>query len=640
MSTVIIDQSDANREIGTPISPVAISANQPDAMELATPQPGAATSTLVHAATEPSPRPTLDDILKGHEEIRKDKASKKAAFTVEMPKLLAADLRAIEMLFAEGRPSWEVLSVHLDAAKPFDIPTATFPMVLETGRAFVRIPPAHILQSFARDHDNEILKGLLQEEKIGPHSKVARGYLRVLVTGEAVCQQLAHESITILGNQYTFWEYDILGTRYFLDVFGLGPDIHTNSIAFTEQSDVDLESLISVSILPNTTGRFEKSASKSLRMCQRSPYCLLLPVKTPKPHQQTAKPTSTLASNARMKYNRAETPAKTPFKVPLPSTTGTGTDGTRGTAPSESTDGNKDVPMEASTEQSTPPREETVLPQAPQKDGTPSKKLASVQGSQSWTTARSGTKRNRSIEHFKSLVSKAPPRQLKDVEYKKVDVTTKTAFGKRYHIVPSRIETPNTVATSKEAAHFMRKNHTKIEKDDRPTRVGEMVDLFIEDIKTATLPIAMDQLLRADVHVKKAASHVASTSNGEGIIKFAFKYPISLHGVLHTCMRDNNPDITNVARVHMLNRVPAAYDPSSNNTFSQKWSKRFGGKVPSKRQNLFDSVVHWWGGSPTLEELQRATHALAFFELMMLCTAPTLFCNDHCIQYLTGHPVI
>nr|CCA27001.1 AlNc14C440G11665 [Albugo laibachii Nc14] len=139
----------------------------------------------------------------------------------------------------------------------------------------------------------------------------------------------------------------------------------------------------------------------------------------------------------------------------------------------------------------------------------------------------------------------------------------------------------------------------------------------------------MDKLLRADLHVTKAASHVAGTSNGDGIIKFASKYPISLHGVLHTCMRDNNPDITNVAQVHMINRVLAASDPSSDNTFLHKWSKSVGGKVPSKRQELFDSVAHWWGDSPNLEKWKLATHALAFFELMMLCTAPTLFCNDH-----------
>nr|CCA28093.1 AlNc14C1112G12783 [Albugo laibachii Nc14] len=105
--------------------------------------------------------------------------------------------------------------------------------------------------------------------------------------------------------------------------------------------------------------------AERLRMGQRSPYCLLLPLKTPKPHQQTMKPTSTSASKDPMKYKCAEPRAETPSKVPLPSTPGTGTDGTRRTAPSESIDGNKDVPMEASTEQPTPPREETVLPQVP-----------------------------------------------------------------------------------------------------------------------------------------------------------------------------------------------------------------------------------------------------------------------------------
>ena len=90
----------------------------------------------------------------------------------------------------------------------------------------------------------------------------------------------------------------------------------------------------------------------------------------------------------------------------------------------------------------------------------------------------------------------------------------------------------------------------------------------------------------------------------------------------------------------MINRVLASSDPSSDNTFLHKWSKRVGGKVHSKRQELFDPVTHWWGHSPILEELQRETHALAFSGLMMLCPAPTLLCNDHWVHYLTGHPVI
>ena len=46
-----------------------------------------------------------------------------------------------------------------------------------------------------------------------------------------MCQQLAHEKVTILGNQYSFRKYDILGSRYFLDIFGIGPEICPSSIA-------------------------------------------------------------------------------------------------------------------------------------------------------------------------------------------------------------------------------------------------------------------------------------------------------------------------------------------------------------------------------------------------------------------------
>ena len=101
---------------------------------------------------EPKPakndnRPTLADILKRPEELRKDKATKKAQWKVGMPKPLAADLHAIDKLFEDGRPCWEVLSTHSTAAKPFALPVAKFPVVLETGQALVRTPPAHTLQS-------------------------------------------------------------------------------------------------------------------------------------------------------------------------------------------------------------------------------------------------------------------------------------------------------------------------------------------------------------------------------------------------------------------------------------------------------------------------------------------------------------
>nr|CCA23002.1 AlNc14C176G8114 [Albugo laibachii Nc14] len=150
-------------EIETPLSPVLISSNQPAAMEvddiIASPPPNP-----VEQAPVIGPRPTLADILKVHEVIRKDKALKKATFKIEMPNPLAADLRAIEQIFEAGRPTWEVLFARLEAAQPFQIPRAKFSVVLETGQALVRTSPSQILQSFVRDHGNKSLAELFAKK--------------------------------------------------------------------------------------------------------------------------------------------------------------------------------------------------------------------------------------------------------------------------------------------------------------------------------------------------------------------------------------------------------------------------------------------------------------------------------------------
>nr|CCA19881.1 AlNc14C81G5291 [Albugo laibachii Nc14] len=157
-------------EIETPLSPTSIPATQAVAMEIdasgasSPPKP-------INNSGETAPRPTLADVLKGHEEIRKDKARKKAMFKAEMPKPLAADLHAIEQLFANRRPSWEVLSSHLTAAQTFAIPTAKISLVLETGQAFARIPPTQLLESFVRDHGNPVLEELFSRRAIGQLAK-------------------------------------------------------------------------------------------------------------------------------------------------------------------------------------------------------------------------------------------------------------------------------------------------------------------------------------------------------------------------------------------------------------------------------------------------------------------------------------
>ena len=64
-----------------------------------------------------------------------------------------------------------------------------------------------------------------------------------------------------------------------------------------------------------------------------------------------------------------------------------------------------------------------------------------------------------------------------------------------------------------------------------------------------------------------------------------------------------------------------------------------GSAVPSKRSDIFKTCAKWWTSSDSIKELSRSSKALGMFELMLMSIAPTIFHNDHWIQYLTGQPV-
>lgn len=76
-----------------------------------------------------------------------------------------------------------------------------------------------------------IIAELFEAGEICHFLKLPGSNFRLLVTEEEVCQKLPHEKVTILGNQYSFCEFDILGSRFFLDSFGIGPEISTMNIA-------------------------------------------------------------------------------------------------------------------------------------------------------------------------------------------------------------------------------------------------------------------------------------------------------------------------------------------------------------------------------------------------------------------------
>nr|CCA18942.1 AlNc14C60G4405 [Albugo laibachii Nc14] len=344
-------------------------------------------------------------------------------------------------------------------------------------------------------------------------------------------------------------------------------------------------------------------------MGPRSPYCLPLPVKTPKPQQPPPSWPGPSTSKVPLAKLRTKHPENVPFPRSLGSEKGPATKTPTAAGSSESILEDKGSSPRSPPDSSSKSTEDNNIPLATQPEGPPSGQVAPVKESLSWKFVRTGFKRNRSIDNLKSLVIL----QSIDVEYKNLTFrhgrslecdTTLCRPGSRH--------LPTSVAVSKEATHFLKKYHTRIAKDERPTRVGEMVDFFLEDIQTATLPTAMNKLLREDIQVSKAERFVWSTCNGDTLVKFASMHPVALHGVLHSSMRSNAAHLADVVQVHVINRVLAASEPSSDTSFINKWSKRIGGKVRTKRQDSFASVTHWWSDSPAMDDLQRATQSLAF----------------------------
>lgn len=125
----------------------------------------------------------------------------------------------------------------------------------------------------------------------------------------------------------------------------------------------------------------------------------------------------------------------------------------------------------------------------------------------------------------------------------------------------------------------------------------------MEDMKTAKSSTGPDKLVKEDAYVAKANKHVGFTSNGDILLQFAYDHPIALHGVLNRCMRNNEPCLEEVMRLHMINRVLAASEPNSDTIFLTKWSKRVSSKIPKLRKSTIKAVEHWWTSSPEVDEL-------------------------------------
>ena len=270
-----------------------------------------------------------------------------------------------------------------------------------------------------------------------------------------------------------------------------------------------------------------------------------------------------------------------------------------------------------------------------------------------FTTVSNKKKRSRNEVDFSNLMVKQQMQPLDgvattnyfqalqsmEVTFESKNVTADKKYGARYHVAPVDVKRPDAVKTSTESAFFVEKHHTKIKKASKASPIIEVTEAMLNDENTALLNVIPDRLQEADKKVDGVCKLLENATNPDHIMKRADECPLAFNSALALKMAGGGQDIGDLAQLHVINRVFCATFPGDDTTFSTKWKKLMGSKVPSKRSDIFMTCAKWWTSSDSIIELSRASKALGMFELALMSIAPTIFTNDHWIQYLTGQPV-
>lgn len=157
--------------------------------------------------------------------------------------------------------------------------------------------------------------------------------------------------------------------------------------------------------------------------------------------------------------------------------------------------------------------------------------------------------------------------------------------------------------------------------------------------ETADLQLLPDRLAAADAMVEGLQKSMRTSYNPDSLTFMgSVRAPLAFNTALLREMRALSPSVAELARLHMVNRILSATDPTDTRTFARKWAKYLGTKVPKTREGVFRCVDRWFT-NPDMVTIVRATAALSLFELMLMCTAPQIFETDHWLQRLTGWSV-
>ncbi|KAF1328542.1 putative Pollike protein, partial [Globisporangium splendens] len=659
-------------------------------------------SAVVVAPANVDARLSMAELLQQQEHLRRDRAVIEATRRrVETPKPLAVDIEAIERQYAAGG-DWSHIASRMEQARPYQLPTAKYDMVIETGRALAKTPLQKIMASLAgTSHGNATLDELYQRFEIGQISKLPGGNLRVKVKTKEACVRLERTKVNILGGVFTFKEFDILGDKYFIDIVNVDPDVDVRVIVhrlFLLGCQPVYHTFREVNLATGMTSAtwrvyFLSSSCPSAlvvngSVCdqvlfdnklhpahgknapfqsERQPYgyrshhgidlgtpdSVFPPTKPApeQPQQQRQQPPKTYAQAASAKPKQTslqkavEEGKKREAQLQQRAQHGKPSAETALAKPRSNSDAISIATFEDSQGKMTPPGS----PKPPMKSPT----LLLTNGNDGFSTVANKKKRSRNGVDFSNMLVKQQPQPLDgvattnyfqvlqsmEVSFEVKNVAADKKYGPRYQVIPVDVKRPEALKTSTESAFFVEKHHTKIRKASKASPILEVSESMLNDENTALLNTLPDRLALADTQVEGASKLIDNATNPDHVIKKAVDSPLAFNSALSLKMSGTGHGVAELAQLHVINRVLSATQPSEDVTFSSKWKKHMKTTVPSKREELFKTCAKWWRSSEQISELSRATKALGFFELMLMSIAPTIFSNDHWIHYITGQPV-
>jgi hypothetical protein len=648
-------------------------------------------------------RPSMADLLAQQETIRRDNAGADAArCRVETPKPLACDIEAIERQYAAGG-DWSFIASRMEQARPYALPRARFDMVIDTGRTFAKTPLQKIMASLSgKHHGNDALEKLYSKFEIGQISKLPGGNLRVKVKSKEACLALERTKVNILGGVFMFKEFDVLGGKYFIDISNVDSGTNTDVmlhrlflLGCKPVYDTFREVNLATGITSATWRVYFLSTTCPSPLIVNGSVCdqILFDNKLHPAHGKNAPfqsdrlpfgyrshhgidlgttddefPRSTRPSEPapqRQQYYQQPTNSYARAANALPKQTSL----QKAVEEAKKWDGqlqrgaqhgqppaanqlakppsNRDNALSISTFNGSSGK---ISPPGSPKTKTPTTLLLT----DGFTTVTNNKKkRSRSGVDFSALLVKQQPLPLDgiatenyfqalqsmEVTFESKDVTADKKYGVRRQIVPVDVKRPAKLKTSTESAFFVEKHHIKIKKASKASPVMEVTESMLNDENTALLNTLPDRLAEADKKVDGACKLIENATNADHITKKAVDSPLAFNSALSLKMASSGNEIAELAQLHAINRVLCASQPSEDITFVAKWKKLMGSAIPSKRSEIFKTCAKWWTSTDSIKELSRASKALSMFELALMSIAPTIFTNDHWIQYLTGQPV-